>query len=214
MSWSGSPLRSRRTDSAAYDPAMLEAHVQHFFFESADLINQVADLLSAPVADAAEAMVACLTAGGKLLVCAQRPDMMLAHSLTDALLHGFERPRPGLAALALNPSCSAPGSGASDDEWAVQVRTLGQPGDLLVVFAGTARDDVSLLAAVAEAHAHEISVILLTGGEPGHWPDALAETDIWIPVAHERPLRVRELHGLILHALCEAIDLQLLGEAE
>jgi len=201
-------------DLAAYDPVMLEAHVQHFFFESADLINQVADLLSAPVADAAEAMVACLTDGGKLLVCAQRPDMMLAHSLTDALLHGFERPRPGLAALTLNPSRSPPGSGTSDDELAVQVRTLGQPGDLLVVFAGTARDDVSLLAAVAEAHAHEISVILLTGGEPGHWPDALAETDIWIPVAHERPLRVRELHGLILHALCEAIDLQLLGEAE
>jgi D-sedoheptulose 7-phosphate isomerase len=54
---------------------------------------------------------------------------------------------------------------------------------------------------------------LLTGGEPGHWPDALAETDVWIPVAHERPLRVRELHGLVMHALCDAIDLQLLGEA-
>ncbi len=193
-------------------PAMLEAHVQHFFFESADLINQVADLLAGPVTEAAETIVACLTAGGKLLVCAQRTDTALAQGLCAALMHGFERERPGLPALLLEGTRWITGA-APEDELATQVRTLGQSGDLLVVFAGTAGDDVRLLAAVAEAHARDLSVILLTGGEPGHWPDALAETDVWIPVAHERPLRVRELHGLVMHALCDAIDLQLLGEA-
>ncbi|MFM2330157.1 MAG: hypothetical protein RLZZ494_2260 [Pseudomonadota bacterium] len=193
-------------------PAMLEAHVQHFFFESADLINQVADILAGPVTEAAEAAVACLTAGGKLLVCAQRADVSLAQGLCAALMHGFERERPGLPALLLEGSRWTTAV-APEDELATQIRTLGQPGDLLVVFAGTVGDDVRLLAAVAEAHARDLSVILLTGGEPGHWPDALAETDVWIPVAHERPLRVRELHGLVMHALCDAIDLQLLGEA-
>jgi D-sedoheptulose 7-phosphate isomerase len=193
-------------------PAMLEAHVQHFFFESADLINQVADILAGPVTEAAEAAVACLTAGGKLLVCAQRADVPLAQGLCAALMHGFERERPGLPALLLEGSRWLTAV-APEDELATQIRTLGQPGDLLVVFAGTVGDDVRLLAAVAEAHARDLSVILLTGGEPGHWPDALAETDVWIPVAHERPMRVRELHGLVMHALCDAIDLQLLGEA-
>lgn len=198
--------------AAAYDPAMLEAHVQHFFFESADLINQVADILAGPVAEAAEAAVTCLTAGGKLLVCAQPADTALAQGLCTALLHGLERERPGLPALLLeSPHRMTPVT--VDDELATQVRTLGQPGDLLVVFAGMAGDDVRLLSAVVEAHSRDISVVLLTGGDPGHWPDALAETDVWIPVAHERPMRVRELHGLVMHALCDAIDLQLLGEA-
>jgi D-sedoheptulose 7-phosphate isomerase len=33
-------------------------------------------------------------------------------------------------------------------------------------------------------------------------------------VPHERLARVHELHLLVLHALCDAIDLQLLGDAE
>jgi D-sedoheptulose 7-phosphate isomerase len=95
-----------------------------------------------------------------------------------------------------------------------QLRVLGVPGDLLLVFAGPVHDDTTLLALVAEAHASELSVVLFTGGEPGPWPDALAETDVWIPVAHERAARVREFHLMAVHALCDAIDLQLLGDPE
>lgn len=191
---------------------MLEAHIQHFFYESADLVNQVADILARPVAEAAEAVVGCLTAGGRLLACGgQGADADLARWLGAALLHRFERERPGLPALVLE--AHQPGV-AAGQALAAQLRVLGQPGDLLVVFAGMAADDLALLAAVAEAHAREMSVVLFTGGEPGHWPDALAETDVWIPVAHERASRVRELHLLAMHALCDAVDLQLLGEAE
>ena len=85
-------------------------------------------------------------------------------------------------------------------------------GDLLVVFAGVRAGDASLRAAVAAAHEQELSVVLLTGGDPGGWPDLLAETDVWIPVASARAARARELHLLALHALCDAIDIQLLGD--
>lgn len=196
---------------------MLEARIQHLFFETADLVNQVADILARPVAEAAEAAVGCLTAGGRLLVCGQGADADLARWFCSALLHGFERERPALPALLLGPHLGqgmVPAPHAAGDELATQVRTFGQAGDLLVVFAGPPREDLTLLTAVAEAHALEMSVVLFTGGEPGHWPDALAETDVWIPVMHERLSRMRELHLLALHALCEAIDVQLLGEAE
>jgi len=196
-------------------PAMLEARIQHQFFETADLINQMADLLARPVAEAAEAVVGCLTAGGKLLVCGQGPDGDLARWFCSALLHRFERERPALPALLLGPGLGQAllaTPGLAGEELALQVRTFGQAGDLLVVFAGPPRDDLSLLAALVEAHAADMSVVVLTGGEPGHWPDALAETDVWIPVAHERVARIRELHLLVLHALCDAIDVQLLGE--
>lgn len=190
---------------------MLEAHIQHFFYESADLVNQVADILARPVAEAAEAVVGCLTAGGRVLACGQGADADLARWFCAALAWRFERERPGLPALALD--ARLPGA-APAQALATQLAALGQPGDLLVVFAGLAGDDLGLLTAVAEAHARELSVVLFTGGEPGHWPDALAETDVWIPVAHERAVRVRELHLLAMHALCDAVDLQLLGESE
>lgn len=195
---------------------MLEARIQHHFFETADLLYQVADSLSRPISEAAQAAVGCLTAGGKLLACGQGADQDLAQALCAALMWRFERERPSLPALALGLTQGRPLGGpvspAAEDLLATQVHALGQPGDLLVVFAGLQPEDAGLHAAVQAAHEKEMSVVLFTGGDPGPWPDRLAETDVWIPVATPRVPRVRELHLLALHALCDAIDIQLLGE--
>ena len=48
---------------------MLEQRIQQQFFESADLKYQSAEVLSRPIADAVGALVGCITAGGKVLVC-------------------------------------------------------------------------------------------------------------------------------------------------
>jgi D-sedoheptulose 7-phosphate isomerase len=198
---------------------MLEARIQHHFFETADLINQVAESLSRPIGEAAQAVVGCLTAGGKVLACGVGGDADLAAWMCSALTLRFERDRPPLAAFALGPAMSrplaiAPAPGHGEDALPSQVRALGFPGDLLVVFAGVDSECLTLQAAVHEAHTKEMTVVLLTGGDPGNWPDMLAETDVWIPVATPRPARVRELHLLAMHALCDAIDIQLLGEEE
>ena len=198
---------------------MLEARIQQHFFESADLMYQVAESLAKPIADAAQATVGCLTSGGKLLACGQgSAGAGMARLLCSALMLGFERERPPLAAVPLGPGLASaiqlltPASADSTPRLALQVRALGQPGDLLVAFAPL--DDAEMLAVVDEAHAKDMSVILLSGSAATALPGLLGETDVWIAVPHERPARVRELHLLALHALCEAIDLQLLGEAD
>lgn len=198
---------------------MLEPRIQQHFFESADLMYQVAESLSKPIADAAQAAVGCLTSGGKLLACGQGgAGAGMARLLCSALMLGFERERPPLAAVPLGPGLASaiqlqePSGPDSTPNLALQVRALGQPGDLLVAFAPL--DDAQMLAVVAEAHAKDMSVILLSGSAATALPGLLGETDVWIAVPHERPARVRELHLLALHALCEAIDLQLLGEAD
>ncbi len=195
---------------------MLEARIQQHFFEAADLLYQVADSLSRPISEAAQAAVGCLTSGGKVLACGQGADADLASWLCSALMLRFERDRPPLAAIALGPQLARPlvadTAAGSSDGLAAQVRALGHAGDLLVVFAGVRAGDAALRAAVTAAHEQELCVVLLTGGDPGGWPDLLAETDVWIPVANPRAARARELHLLALHALCDAIDIQLLGE--
>ena len=44
--------------------------------------------------------------------------------------------------------------------------------------------------------------------------DRLGETDVLVAVPHDRPARVTELQLLVLHCLCDAVDLQLIGEQD
>lgn len=174
---------------------MLEPRLQQSFFDCADLLNQVAEPMARPLADALRAVVACLTGGGKLLI-AGGP---LADHAAALLVRGFERERPPLAALTIAAEPNP-------------LRALGQPGDLLMLL------DDGLPPAVGQklidaAHGQDMAVIAFTGAAVS-WPGALAETDVLVSVPSERAARVRELHLVMLHALAEAIDLQLLGEQD
>lgn len=191
---------------------MLEQRIQQQFFESADLHYQAAEVLGRPIEQAAAAVVAVLTAGGKLLVAGLGPSARLAQLAAGALLGGFERDRPGLAALALVAD-GAEGALGHDLGLARQVDTLGQPGDLLLLI-DTEGQHPALLAAAAAAQAKDMTVIALTGRTGGALRGALGETDVLVPVPHERRARVLETQLLVLHCLCDAIDLQLLGEQD
>ena len=59
-----------------------------------------------------------------------------------------------------------------------------------------------------------MTVIALTGRGGGKMLAELTETDVHICVPHERTARIQEVHILALHCLCDAVDLQLLGEQE
>ncbi|HEX4508437.1 MAG TPA: SIS domain-containing protein [Burkholderiaceae bacterium] len=200
---------------------MLEPRIQQHFFESADLSYQAAESMARPLAAAAQALVDCLTAGGRVWIHGHGIALAPAQLLGAALSGRYERERPGLAAMVLGLNAlqqsSAP---ATRDAPAVQqLRVLGQPSDVLVALA--IRPDDALLALLADAaHECEMSVIAITGREPATGSDALgaavslAETDIGITVPHERASRICELQLLASHALCDAVDLQLLGDAE
>ena len=48
---------------------MLELRIQQHFIDSADLKYQAAQALSQPIALAVQAILACVTSGGKVLAC-------------------------------------------------------------------------------------------------------------------------------------------------
>jgi D-sedoheptulose 7-phosphate isomerase len=199
---------------------MLEPRIQQHFFESADLSYQAAESMARPIADAAEAIVECVTSGGRVWVHGRGIAQAPAQLLGAALSGRFERERPGLAAmvLAVDALLLSEARDADADAPAVQqLRVLGQAGDVLVAFA-LRPDDALLSAVVAAAHEREMSAVVVAGREPAAGtvrpPAAIAETDIWISVPHERAARVCELQLLTLHALCDAVDLQLLGDAD
>lgn len=183
---------------------MLEQRIQQHFFESADLQYQAAEVMSRPVAEAVQAVVAGLTAGGRLLVGGSGIASGLARRLCSAMLEGFERERPGLAALLLD---------GLDVDWSRQIETLGQPGDLLLL-VDTDGDAPALVAAAEAAQGKDMTVIALTGRSGGALRGVLGETDVLVAVPHDRRARVLEAQLLVLHCLCDSIDLQLLGEQD
>lgn len=196
---------------------MLEQRIQQQFFDSADLKYAAAEILSKPIADAVGAVVGCITGGGKVLACGNGGSASDAQHFAAEFIGRFERERPGLAAIALTTDTSILTAIGNDYDFeaifAKQVQALGAPGDVLLAIS-TSGNSANVLAAVAAAHAKDITVVALTGRNGGKMRGVLTETDVHICVPHERTARIQEVHILALHCLCDAVDLQLLGEQE
>ena len=196
---------------------MLEQRIQQQFFDSADLKYQSAETLTRPIADAVAAIVGCITAGGKVLACGNGGSASDAQHFAAEFVGRFERERPGLAALSLTTDTSILTAISNDYDYtqvfAKQVQALGAPGDVLLALS-TSGNSANVLAAVAAAKAKELTVIALTGRGGGKLAAMLADTDVHICVPHERTARIQEVHILALHCICDAVDVQLLGEQE
>lgn len=178
---------------------MLEQRIQQQFFDSADLQFRCAETLARPVAEAAAAVVAAITGGGKLMVCGRGPGAALAPLVARLFTGRFERERPPLAALALGHDA------------AQEVRALGLPGDVLLFIDDGEGDSAAVVSA---AQAKDMTIVVLAGRGSAAFGELLAETDVLVAVPHERPARIAELQLLVLHCLCDAVDFQLMGEQD
>ncbi|MBN9410477.1 MAG: SIS domain-containing protein [Burkholderiales bacterium] len=196
---------------------MLEQSIEQQFIDSADLKYQVGPLLSKPIAAAVQALLSCVTSGGKVLACGNGPAGAVAQAFVAAFVGRFERERPGLGALALSADSTLltaiSGNYDFSAGFARQVSALGQAGDVLLAVS-TGGNSPNVVAAIEAAHERDMTVLALTGRGGGQAGRLLRETDIHISVPHERSSRILEVHQLALHCMVEGVDNQLLGEQE
>jgi len=97
--------------------------------------------------------------------------------------------------------------------FARQVKTLGQPGDVLLAIS-TSGNSRNVVHAVAAAHARGMHVIALTGRSGGALAEQMQEDDVFLCVPAESTARIREIHLLTIHCLCDGVDSVLLGAEE
>lgn len=196
---------------------MHEQRIHQRFIDGADLHYQWAEALARPIAEAAQAVLACVTGRGKVLACGNGASGALAQYLVALLVGGFGRPRPELPALALGADAATltavAGRGDYDDALAAQVRALGSAGDLLLVLS-THGQAANVLRAVEAAHERDMSVVALTGHGGGELGRRLRDTDVQVCVPSEHAAHIQEAHLLVLHCLCDGLDQQLLGDEE
>ena len=192
----------------------LISRISENFSESAHLKLQSMDALAKPIAAAAERMVQCLRADGKILACGNGGSAADCQHFSAELLNRFEMERPGLAAIALTTDTSTLTSIANDYDFeqifSKQVRALGHKNDVLLAIT-TSGNSKNVLAAVAAAHENGMSVVALTGHNGGRMTEVLQASDIHVCVPAQSTARIQEVHLLTLHCLCDAIDCLLLG---
>ncbi|MEW6314107.1 MAG: phosphoheptose isomerase [Pseudomonadota bacterium] len=192
----------------------LISRINGHFAESANLKLQAMDMLAAPIAVAAERIVQCLMADGKVLSCGNGGSAADSQHFAAEMLNRFEMERPGLAAFALTTDSSTLTSIANDYEFeqvfSKQVLALGHAGDLLLAIT-TSGNSPNVVAAVRAAHQREMGVIALTGKSGGLLAEDLAPEDIMICVPADSTARIQEVHLLALHCICDAVDSLLLG---
>ena len=189
--------------------------IQQHFEASAQLKFDAAPLLAPLVARGVDTLVAAVMSGGKVLACGNGGSAADSQHFAAEFMGRFERERPELAALALTTDSSiltAVGNDYSFDEvFAKQVRGLGRPGDVLIAIT-TSGNSRNVLAAIEAAHQKDMRVIALTGRGGGKLAALMREDDVHVCVPHERTARIQEVHLLVLHCLCDGVDVALLGE--
>jgi D-sedoheptulose 7-phosphate isomerase len=196
------------------DPMDLVARIAQQFEDSARTQRDAVEAMAAPIARAAELMVQCLLANGKIMTCGNGGSAADSQHFAAELLNRFEMERPGLAAIALTTDSSALTSIANDyaydQVFAKQVRALGQPNDALLAIS-TSGNSPNVIEAVHAAHERDVKVVALTGRGGGEIAALLREGDVELRVPAERTSRIQEVHLVTLHCLCDGIDCLLLG---
>ncbi len=194
---------------------MLLERIAAHFAESANLKLSASQVLPAPIARAGEMLAASLRSGGKVLACGNGGSAADAQHFAAELVNRFERERSPLAGLALTTDTSNLTSIANDyaydQVFAKQVRALGRSGDVLLAIS-TSGNSASVLEAMRAAHAGGLKIVALTGNGGGRMTALLGAADVHVCVPHHKTARIQEVHLLVLHCLCDAIDAELFGD--
>jgi len=162
--------------------------------------------LSQVVQTAADACVAALKRGNKILFAGNGGSAADSQHLAGELVSRFAYDRPGLPAFALTTDTSVLTAIGNDYGYeklfARQVQAVGQKGDVLVAFS-TSGKSPNILAALREARSAGIYTIGMTGNRG----DAMAaDCDCLVRVPSSETPKIQEGHIMLGHILCGLIE--------
>ena len=168
---------------------------QRFFAEQAGLLIQVG-----------RRMAACLAAGGKILVFGNGGSAADAQHLAGELVGRYRRDRAALAALALTTDPSVITAIGNDLGYEAvfrrQVEAHGRPGDVAVGISTSGRS-ANVVEALRLARSRGLVTVGLTGGGGGR---LVGIVDYLVDVPHTDTPRIQEVHGMVVHILCEIVE--------
>lgn len=159
----------------------------------------------------ADALAEALLGGRKVLTAGNGGSAADALHFAEELTGRFDRDRRALPALSLcadavTLTCIANDFGF-EAVFARQIESLGQAGDVLVIFS-TSGNSANLVTALHAARLHRIRTIAVLG-KGGGLSRGLADHEIVVP--SNVTARIQEVHTLILHLWLARIEAAVLS---
>ena len=162
--------------------------------------------LEAGIKKACETAVATLKAGGKILLCGNGGSAADAQHIAAELTGRYKTERGALTGIALTTDTSALTAIGNDYGYEFvfsrQLEALGREGDLLIAIS-TSGNSGNVLKALELAQKIGIKTIGLSGRTGGAMNE-LCELNLVVP-SNDTP-RIQEMHIMIGHIICQAID--------
>ncbi len=182
-------------------------------FDLAQYVSEGADLRvrffhdhENAVRQAADAVLAALKSGGKVLSFGNGGSAADAQHLAGELVGRFRRERRPLAAIALSTDTSVLTCVGNDYDYgevfARQLEALGKPGDIAWALS-TSGNSANVLRGIEAAKQAGLRVIGLTGHDGGKMA---ARCDLALVVPSDNTALIQEVHLAILHIVCEIVD--------
>ena len=154
----------------------------------------------------ADAMVDAFSRGGRVIAFGNGGSAADAQHLVAELVGRARRDRRPLPAIALSADSSTITALGNDfgfaDVFARQVTAHARAGDV-VVGISTSGASENIVRGLAAAVAAGAATVLLGGADGG---PAAAVTKIAVLVPSRTVARIQEMHGLVIHLVCERID--------
>jgi D-sedoheptulose 7-phosphate isomerase len=184
------------------DAAQVEAIAE----ESARVQRQFFAERSATVVEVGRLLSRRLRDGGKVLAFGNGGSAADAQHLAAELVGRYLRDRRALPALALTTDPSVVTAVANDLGYEAlfrrQVEAHGRPGDVAFGIS-TSGNSPNVVAALEWARAHGLATVGLTGGGGGR---VAAHVDHLIDVSSRDTPRIQEVHGIVVHILCQIVE--------
>jgi D-sedoheptulose 7-phosphate isomerase len=187
------------------ESSLVHAALQLPMLAAADGLYQTSERLVQQLDFAAQTVMHAVTAGGKVLCAGEGEAAWLAERAARLLVHGHERERPPLAALAVQ---ALPGQ----SDLRPALRALGHPGDVWLAFS-LERNEAALREATELAAELDLTLIAFTGDGARTLGPLLRDTDVWVPLPGPQPDTLFATAWLALTGLLAAVDIHLLGDA-
>lgn len=170
--------------------------------------------LEPQVEEAARILADALLRGNKLLACGNGGSAADASHLTTEFVvrfHKERRPYPAISLTANGGDLTACGNDYSfDDVFSRQVRAFGLKGDVLFAYT-TSGNSENVLRALNTARQYGVATVAFLGRDGGA---CAGIADVELIVRHNVTARIQEAHKLLLHTICELVELRLHAAAE
>jgi D-sedoheptulose 7-phosphate isomerase len=148
----------------------------------------------------------CVRGGGKILLFGNGGSAADAQHIAAELVVRYKTDRAAIAAIALTADTTALTACGNDLGFEAifsrQVEALARAGDAAFGIS-TSGNSPNVLAGLREARLRGARTIGLTGGSGGRMIEVC---DAWIAVPSSTTARIQEMHILIGHMLCKALE--------